>query len=55
MKYADGRDKKVLRLVEQICHIMSYRVMQEHLTGKVMSADEAAREWISKYAESYPG
>jgi hypothetical protein len=55
LKYADGRDRKVLRLVEQICHIMSYRVMQEHLTGKVMSADEAAREWISKYADSFPG
>jgi hypothetical protein len=54
LKYADPRDKKVNRIVEQICHIMSYRVMQEHLTGKVLSADEAAKEWISKYADSFP-
>ncbi|MFH0909699.1 MAG: PilZ domain-containing protein [bacterium] len=54
VKFADNRDKQMLRLVEQICHIMSYRVMQEHLTGKAMSADEAAREWMSKYAESFP-
>jgi hypothetical protein len=54
VKFADNRDKKMLRLVEQICHIMSYRVMQEHLTGKTMSADEAAREWLGKYADTFP-
>ena len=55
IRFGDNRDKLMLRLVEQICHIMSYRVMQEHLTGKVMSADEAAREWISKYSDSFQG
>ena len=54
IKFADNRDKAMLRLIEQICHIMSYRVMQEHLTGKTMSADDAAREWINKYSESFP-
>jgi hypothetical protein len=54
LKYADARDRKLIRLVEQICHIMSYRVMQEHLTGKVLSAEEAAKEWIGKYADSFP-
>lgn len=54
VKFADNRDKTMLRLIEQICHIMSYRVMQEHLTGKTMSADDAAREWINKYSEGFP-
>lgn len=54
IRYADARDKKVNRIIEQICHIMSYRVMQEHLTGKVLSAEEAAKEWIAKYADSFP-
>jgi hypothetical protein len=54
VKFDDEKDKKTLRLVEMICHIMTYRAVQEHLTGKAISADDAAREWIEKYAESFP-
>jgi hypothetical protein len=54
VKFADEKDKKMLRLVEMICHIMTYRAMQEHITGKPLSADAAAKEWLAKYAESFP-
>lgn len=54
IKFADETDKAMLRLVEMICHIMTYRAMQEHLTGKTMSADDAARDWLSKYADTFP-
>ncbi len=54
IKFADDTDKAMLRLVEMICHIMTFRAMQEHLTGKSMSADDAAREWLSTYADTFP-
>ena len=54
IKFADETDKTMLRLVEMICHIMTFRAMQEHLTGKTMSADDAAREWLKTYADTFP-
>ena len=54
VKFADEKDKKMLRLVEMICHVMTYRAMQEHLTGHSVSADDAAREWLTEYGESFP-
>jgi hypothetical protein len=43
-----------LRMVEQICHIRHYQ--KEILTqeGRRLSNDEAALEWIGKYAKLFP-
>jgi hypothetical protein len=54
VKFDDEKDKKTLRLVEMICHIMTYRAVQEHITGKALSADEATSEWLAKYADTFP-
>lgn len=54
IKFKDDTDKAMLRMVEMICHIMTFRAMQEHLTGKSIPADDAAREWLSKYADTFP-
>lgn len=42
------------RMVEQICHIEHYRkeVMQHE--GRELSPEEAAMEWIEKYAAEFP-
>jgi len=41
------------RLVEQLCHIETYRLtlMKQ---GRVLTPHEAAAEWVSKYASRFP-
>jgi len=43
-----------LRMVEQICHIESYRQEKIKQTGEEMSSEAAAMEWIQKYASEFP-
>jgi hypothetical protein len=42
------------RMVEQVCYIEDYRnkVLQEE--GRELSSEEAANEWISRYASRFP-
>jgi len=40
------------RMVEQVCYIEDYR-RQENSKGRQLSAEEAACEWISKYAADF--
>lgn len=41
------------RMVEQVCHIEQYRkAMLQH--GRKLTSQEAAIEWIEKYATSFP-
>lgn len=41
------------RMVEQVCHIESYR-REAAAEGRELSADAAAREWIARFAASFP-
>jgi len=42
------------RMVEQVCHIESYwRHAREH-DGRNISIEEAASEWISRFAAEFP-
>lgn len=43
-----------LRMVEQICHIEHYKREVMQLEGRVLTGEQAAREWISRYAASFP-
>ncbi|MGH7447358.1 MAG: PilZ domain-containing protein [Longimicrobiales bacterium] len=42
------------RMVEQVCSIESYRRRVEAEEGRILSRDEAAQEWIEKYAGRFP-
>jgi hypothetical protein len=42
------------RMVEQVCAIEEYRRQIHHDEGRVLTRDEAAREWIGKFAERFP-
>ena len=42
------------RMVEQVCHIEQYRKDMKKNGGKELTAQEAALEWISKYAANFP-
>ncbi len=43
-----------LRMIEQICHIEHYRKEVERVEGRELTTQEAAREWISRYAGDFP-
>lgn len=43
-----------LRMVEQICYIEDYKKHIFEKTGRQLNGEEAALEWISKYAAKFP-
>jgi len=47
-------DLFVARMVEQVCHIEHYKREMALLEGRELSGEEAAREWIEKYAANFP-
>jgi len=47
-------DLYIARMVEQVCHIQRYRQHIEELEGRQLSTQEAANEWIRKYAGRFP-
>lgn len=49
-----GADDYRLRMVEQLSHIENYRRSVQKEEGRHLSAEQAAREWISRYAEEFP-
>jgi hypothetical protein len=54
VEFEKSRDAFRLRMIEQICHIEHYRreVLQQE--GRKLSAQEAASEWIAKFASDFP-
>lgn len=43
-----------LRMVEQICHIEHYRRDVLQREGRRLSSEQAAAEWITRYADKFP-
>ncbi|TVP54626.1 MAG: PilZ domain-containing protein [Halomonadaceae bacterium] len=46
-------DAYKMRMVEQACHIQQYRLDRVIEDGCYLSLDEAAREWIVRYARRF--
>ncbi|MGD8783463.1 MAG: PilZ domain-containing protein [Thioalkalispiraceae bacterium] len=44
----------VARMVEQICHIEHYKREIELKEGRTLTGEEAAKEWIERYAANFP-
>jgi len=44
----------VARMVEQICHIEHYKREVAESEGRELSGEEAAKEWIERYAATFP-
>ena len=42
------------RMVEQVCHIEQYRQNVLRTEGRRLDRDEAAQEWITRYAKNFP-
>ena len=54
IEFEKSRDVFRLRMIEQVCHIEHYRKEVMLREGRELSPQEAAREWISKYAGDFP-
>ena len=53
--FAERGDLFRARMVEQICHIEHYRAGVLASEGRQLDGEQAAREWILKFAEDFPG
>ena len=54
VNFLDATDAFRARMVEQVCSIERYRREVEEREGRVLTAPEAAAEWIGKYAGRFP-
>jgi len=54
VRFEDAATAFAVRMVEQICHIEKYKTEVLHRQGRRLSTEEAADEWIRKYADDFP-
>lgn len=55
VEFADAADAFAVRMVEQVCHIEQYRSEVLKTEGRKLSGEQAAAEWIQRYAKEFPG
>lgn len=53
VEFLDPNDVFRARMVEQICHIEDYRAGVFRSEGRELTAEQAAMEWIGKYASQF--
>jgi Tfp pilus assembly protein PilZ len=54
VEFPDPEDAFRVRIVEQLCQIESYKKEIELKESRRLTTEEAAKEWISRYAASFP-
>lgn len=54
VKFTDVETAFRARMVEQVCHIEQYRKEVYEKEGRRLSGEEAAAEWIGKFAKDFP-
>jgi len=54
LEFDDPDELYRLRMIEQVCHIEHYRVEVAQCEGRLLNSEEAAREWIKRYAGEFP-
>ncbi len=54
LEFDDPETVYHLRMIEQICHIEHYRQEIQRVEGRTLSSEEAALEWIKRYASDFP-
>ncbi len=55
IQFLDENDSFRARMVEQICHIEQYKQDVFEADGRQLSGEQAAVEWIQKYAMGFSG
>jgi len=54
VKFDQRASRFALRMVEQICHIEQYRQEVRNRENRELTREQAAEEWIAKYANRFP-
>ena len=54
VEFLYSEDEYRARMVEQICHIEHYKKEVLAREGRMLTGEQAAREWIRKYAKDFP-
>lgn len=55
VQFATPQDRFCVRMVEQLCYIEDYRQQVERDEGRHLSREQAAEEWIARFAGGFPG
>jgi hypothetical protein len=53
-EFLKAQDDFRVRMVEQVCHIESYRQQVRAEEHRELTTEEAAMEWIAKFAAQFP-
>jgi len=53
LAFDDPAEIERLRTIEQICQIENFRKEQEEQAGRKLSSEQAAREWVNRYAGEF--
>jgi hypothetical protein len=54
VQFTAPTDSFKVRMLEQICHIEVYKKELRKKQGRRVTGEQAAIEWINKYAEKFP-
>ena len=54
VRFVDENNHFRMRMVEQICHIEHFKHELLATEGRAISGEEAALEWIKRYANDFP-
>lgn len=54
LRFLNAEDAFAVRMVEQVCHIEHYKREVYINEGRHLSGEEAAEEWIDKFANKFP-
>ncbi len=55
VKFPDDESTFRVRMIEQVCSIEHYKNEVLKKEGRKLSGEEAAHEWIERYAKDFPG
>jgi hypothetical protein len=54
VEFLEAEDAFRARMVEQVCHIEDYKKEVHRTEGRTLTSEQAAQEWIGKYAAQFP-
>ncbi len=54
LEFVNQEDVYKARMVEQVCHIQHYRNVVLKEQGRELAHNEAAKEWVKRYAANFP-
>jgi hypothetical protein len=54
VKFVEEQTAYAVRMIEQLCYIEHYKQTIKTEEGRILSGEEAALEWIEKYAGKFP-